>query len=95
MCVYSNNNNILYVFVIQDVYTSHLILYILYSYSRIFIYIIHIVMAAAVGMIFVNFTESTHAESAKQAIAGRSFNKKKVEVVYYPEELYNKKVYCV
>ena len=49
-------------------------------------------MAAAVGMIFVHFTEITHAESAKQAIAGRSFNKKKVEVVYYPEELYNKKV---
>ena len=35
-------------------------------------------MAAAVGMIFVHFAESTHAESAKLAIAGRSFNKKKV-----------------
>ena len=54
-------------------------------------------MAAAVGMIFVHFAESTHAESAKLAIAGRSFNKKKVEVVYYPGELYSKKVrvYCV
>jgi splicing factor U2AF subunit len=47
----------------------------------------------AAGRIFVHFTDSEGAEKARRAVAGRKFNGKIVEAVFYPEELFLRKIY--
>ena len=53
------------------------------------------VAAAAVGFVFVHFTTTEGASKAKGAIAGRSFNSKIVTAVFYPEDLFQSKVYVL
>ena len=44
------------------------------------------------GFIFVEYTSSTEATKARSVLAGRKFNGKVVQVVYYPEALFGQKV---
>ena len=52
-------------------------------------------MQEAVGQIFVSFDTCESSERAKKAVAGRSFNGKTVLACFYPEDLYNKKMYVL
>jgi len=49
-------------------------------------------LGPGVGYVFVSFTTSEGAGKARGAIAGRKFNGKTVEAVFYPEDLFQNKV---
>jgi splicing factor U2AF subunit len=49
-------------------------------------------VAAGVGRIFVLFASADAATRARAAIHGRSFNGRKVEAVYFPEDFVTAKV---
>lgn len=46
-----------------------------------------------VGLIFVSFTSPEGAARAKKAVNGRTFNGQTVVAVFYPEKLFESKVY--
>mmetsp|Transcript_8608 Transcript_8608/g.12845 ORF Transcript_8608/g.12845 Transcript_8608/m.12845 type:complete len:672 (+) Transcript_8608:126-2141(+) len=50
---------------------------------------------SGVGNIFVSFTSSEGASKARNAVNGRTFNGQTVVAVFYPEKLFESKVYSI
>jgi len=51
------------------------------------------VAVPGLGRIFVEFADTVGANKARKSLAGRTFGGKKVEATYFPEDLYERKVF--